>query len=912
MSWRPTALALAEHMYRLSLGLCPRSRIMDPEEAIAVFRSGLTEALAAQGWPAYGRYCCGAFVDTVRVAIAEWIELGRQWTARFGADSRRAAVSRRALGDWFSRGSWVDETRFGLRSLRKTPVVSAVAILTITLAVGLTTTTLSAVYGTVLRPLPFAGGERIMTLGLVAREGRQRVDFEALDLLDFRRRQTVFEALEGYYRRRVTLAGDAGPPQSFNAGFVTATALEHLGTRPLLGRTFRSGEDFTASIRHVVLGHEVWQTRFGGRHDVVGSQVRVDGRLLEVIGVMPAGFRFPTDEALWLPMDFDMPSGDRGSGRSFAVFGRLEPEVSQRQAAAEAHAIADQIGRDNPGFHPPLTARVEPFTASQLPSGLDSLLKVLLVAVGGILLIACANVVNLLLARAILRRPETAIRRALGAGRSVLVAQFVVESCLLWFVGAVLGIGLAVGSMEWLERSLSRFALPYWTQIRLDPPVLGACCAVAMGLALAAGLFAARHGATGRGASLGSGTRGTRDHRLVRVSRSLVTAQIAVSCALLIGAGLLFKSLAQARAMDLGFDADKVMTANLRLSKLEYPSAGARSELLLSLLHRAAGLAGVEGAALARNPPGTGPTFRWDFQIDGAEPRPDGRRPTADGVPVSHGYFDVMGLRMLRGRDFTASESRFGGQPVVVVNAALARRHLGEAPIGRRLRLGGGPEEPWLTVVGVVEDSHIGSSSGGIGLTLAQREQIYLSWGVAPYSSATFLMRADDGEPLALASRARELLAQLAPSVALDRPADLGQSIAESTWAFGLFGSLFGVFGVGSLVLSVIGLYGVTAFAVNRRRQEMGLRIALGASGSSIFRLIADSTARKLGCGILLGSILGYWLGRSIEALLFGVGAADWSVYGMVAIVLTGTGIGAALLSTRGVTRLDPMAVLDR
>jgi len=884
---------------------------------VSIFETALAEEISAEGWKGYVRFCLGALADTLLVAVLERLKIRPGRSAGGEGVSLAPGLIRRSRGrlmSWASLSGKVDSVsgavRFGLRSLHQTPLVSSVAVLTIALAVGLTAVTLGAVYSATMRPLPFTGGQRIMSVELVAQSGSP-IQFEALELMDFRRRQTSFEELEGYFRRRVTIQDGDGPAQSLKAGVVTASMLEHLGTPPLLGRTFRDGEDFTASIQHVVLGFDVWWSRFGGRIDIVGSEVRIDGRLLEVIGVMPAGFRFPIDEDLWLPMDFDLPTEDRGSGRSFAVFGRLKEGVGIAQAQSEADVIARWIGLRNLDTHPPLTARVDPFIETHLPTGFSSMLRILVLAVGGILLIAGANVVNLLLARSVLRSRETGIRKALGAGRAVITFQFITESLLLSISGSAVGIGLAAGGMVWLDRATTRFSLPAWVQVRLDPPVLAVCVGVAVLFGVVAGLLAAWNGTTRPSEPMIGGVRGATHQVRERASRYLVTAQVAVSCALLIGAGLLVRSLIHARTLDLGYSADRVMTASVRLPNVDTTLDATRSDFFVTLLQRAASLPGVEGVAWARSSPGTGPTFSWDFWVEGVPPSVTGTRPSADGVPISHGYFDMMDIRLLQGRDFAENESRYGSQPVLIVNESLATRHLGATPVGSRLRLSDRPDEPWLTVVGVVEDSFIGSSSGGIGLAVSKREQIYISWGVAPYSSGTILMKSRGDDPLAMVPQTRALLAEVASSVSLDEIARLSSVIEDSTWAFGLFGSLFGVFGGVALILSVIGLYGVTAFAVSQRRQEMGVRMALGAAPGAILRLVFGTTIWQLGVGTTLGLILGYWLAQSIESVLFGVSAIDGSVYGATIVVLVITGAWAAFLSTCGVSRFDPADILD-
>ena len=514
--------------------------------------------------------------------------------------------------------------RYTLRSLKSTWLLCSIAVLTIAMAVGLTTTTFSIVYGVLLRPLPFPGADRLMAMELTARNGGIGTpQFEALDLRDFRLRQTSFEGLDGYFRRRVSVTDADGYAQSMAAGFVTASALERLEVRPYLGRTFLPGEDFTADIRTVVLGHQVWRERYGGR-DVVGTTIRVDGRSLEVVGVMPAGFEFPVAEQIWLPMDFDLPTEDRGSGRSFAVFGRLKEGIDIRTAAAEAEAIAGQLSAENPRLFSALGANVYPFAERHLPRGIAALLQVMLAAVFGVLLIACANVANLLLARSLAKAYEVSIRRALGASRPRIAGQFLLESMLLSATGCTLGLGLTAISLDVVIRSLPNLSLPYWVDISLATPALVFTAGLILLVTLVAGALPALrasksdpHYSDRRLARLNHNSRGSSGRPLSRTGGRLVTAQIALSCALLIGAGLLVKSLIHLRSLDMGYDPERVIAADIWLPDHEYPEPEVRSGLFAEVLERASSLPGVRGVSLARSAPGTGPTFAWKFKVQG-------------------------------------------------------------------------------------------------------------------------------------------------------------------------------------------------------------------------------------------------------------------------------------------------------
>ena len=469
MSTSPRPVRLAVSLYRLLVRLCPTDLTQHPSEMVRDFRAALESEYRTRGWIGYYRYCVGALVDTVVAAVAGW------WTLLGGV----LVQSGRDLG----------RIRYTLRSLRSTWLLSATAVGTIAIGVGLTTTTFSIVYGVLVRPLPFPSADRLMAVQLTALEAAGgSPQFEALDLRDFREWQTSFEGLEGYSTAGVSVTSADGYAQPLSAAYVTASALDLLGVRPYLGRTFLQGEDFTTEIRHVVLGYAVWQERYGGAEDVIGTTIRVDGRSLEVVGVMPAGFEFPTSQQLWLPMAFDLPTSDRGSGRAFAVFGRLMEGISVAAANAEAQAVAGRLSAENAGYYPPLGANVFPLAERHIPGGIAPMLRVMLTAVFGVLFIACANVANLLLARSLARVREVSIRSALGASRRRIAHQFLMESLVLSAAGCLLGLGLAAVGMEAISRVLpTSLSLPYWVDISLATPALGLTAGLIVLVALAAG-----------------------------------------------------------------------------------------------------------------------------------------------------------------------------------------------------------------------------------------------------------------------------------------------------------------------------------------------------------------------------------------------------------------------------------------
>ncbi|MDX1394978.1 MAG: ADOP family duplicated permease [Gemmatimonadota bacterium] len=801
------------------------------------------------------------------------------------------------------------DSRYGLRTLGATPFTSTLAVLTLAVGIAMTSCVFGIAHGILIRPLPLPGADRLVAIDLLAADSGRPVEFEALDLRDFRERQETFVAVEGYFRRAVGSTGSDGQATSLPAGFVTAGALEALGARPALGRTFAAGEDFRDDIAHVVIGHDLWQRRFGGGEDVLGSLLDVDGRRLAVIGVMPPGFAFPIEEELWLPMDFPMPTTDRGSGRSFAVFGRLAGDVERARADVDARAAASHIGAAHPGDHTALTASLSALSRRHLPAGLDSLLYVMVAAVVCVLLIAAVNLANLLLARSLTRRRDISIRKALGATTGRVGQQFAVESAIVCVFGTALGLAIAIAGLRLVDRAVSPLDLgmPYWVDFRLSGSAVWIFVAVLTLATLAAGTapalrVAARTPTTGppRG---GLGARSPS----AGVSGRLVSVQIALASALLICAALLARSVVNARGVEKGFETDHVVAATLSLP--EDGDDRDPSARFAAVLDEVAAVPGVASATVARGAPGTGPTFTWRFEVRGggaATPLP-----SADGVPIGHDYPATMGLRVIRGRAFTPTESRVGSEPALLVNETLARRHLGANPVGRQIRIGEGGEGPWLPVVGVVADTYIGSRTGGIGMSTEPREQMYISWGVFPYRAATLLVRTHD-DPRGVVSGVRSALAEVAPGVPLARPRVLAEAIDESTWAFRLFGAVFSVFGGAALVLTVSGLYGVLAFSVNRRRGELGVRMALGADSVRIRRLVLVHAGRQLLFGSAAGALLAFGLSSAMRAALFGVAPADPVVYLVTLGAVLGVGTLAALAPATLATRSDPLEALRR
>jgi putative ABC transport system permease protein len=655
-----------------------------------------------------------------------------------------------------------------------------------------------------------------------------------------------------------------------------------------------------------VLGEQLWRSRFGADPAIVGRALEIDGQRAEVIGILPKDFRFPVDEQLWFPMDFAMPTAeDPRSGRSFAVVGRLRDGVAVEAADAEARVLFARIWGRRESDAVAQSARVLPLSDRFVPPAFSWLLVLTGLAAAAVLLVACANVATLALAKALARRTDIAVRTALGAGRARIAQHFVVESLVLAVPGTLIGVWMATIGLAVFEQFEPVLGLPYWADVRIDPPVLLLAVALTIAVAVSASLVPTVRGpSSDRRIRLAS--RGTAHHSS-GVASWLVASQIAGSCALLAGAGLLFRSGIESRQIEPGFTDTGVLTGRIALPRADHPDP---SGTMARVLRQLESTAGIESAALARLAPGTGPAFAWSFAVDGAVYAPGEARPRANGLPVSDGYFDTLGIAIRAGRDFTSAESRSGAAPVLIANRTFANRYLGSDPLSRRIQVGDTGEEPWLSVVGVVDDAYLGSSSGGIGLTGEPVPQLYLSWGAAPYAAGMLVLRTASDRPETALPAIRDALSKVIPTVPLQDAELLTVAIERSTWAIRLFGLAFTMFAGVSLLISAAGVFGVVAFAVRERTREIGIRMALGASRMNVFSTVGRGVALPVPAGLAVGIGLSIPLAHSLRSLLFDVPFLDPTVYAMVVVSL----LAAVALAVCGpalrAMRTDPVTTL--
>lgn len=808
------------------------------------------------------------------------------------------------------------DLRFGARMLVRTPLLSAVAILTVGLGVGATTFAFSVVYGTLLRDPPVRDAERLIALTETRpAEGVDQMGVPFHDFRDFRDQQTSFEALGAGYTGTINLAGDAGPPERFDGGFVTVGFLEMLGVPPLHGRTFRDGDGDPGAPPHLILGYDAWRNRFASDPAVVGRTVRVNGESAEIVGVMPPGFRFPFDQDVWVPLRVDPESLSRRGGIWMQVAGYLKEGVSLEAARAEVEAIARRIEAAYPEENEGIGATVLPYADAYMPEQVSMMMYMLMAMVAGVLLVACANVANVLLARASVREKEVAIRTALGASRGRVVRQLLAEAVVLGVVGGLVGLALAYGALDWFNGTLAGVDKPYWIVFDLDLPALLFTSGVALAAAVGAGTIPALRASGGSmGEILRDESRGSSSLRMGRFSSGLVVAELAVSCGLMIAAGLLVRSLEEMNRLDLGFDVDPVMTARLGLFEADYPDADARSRFYHRLLERVGSESGVEAASLTTSLPATGQS-RWRVRVEGRTYATEADVPESGGVTVTAGFFETFGVGFLEGRGFRLSESEGTGEPVAVVNRSFVARHLGGgSALGRRIRIEApgdegaeGADAPWMRIVGVVPDVHPGVGFFGGGGQL--REMVYRpqALGDARFMSLAVRTR---GSPGAFAPRLREAATAVDPNLPLYWVRPMGEALDQTTFLHRIFGLLFSVFGGAALFLAAVGLYGVIDFSVSARIREMGVRIAFGAERKDVVGLVYRRVLAQLALGTGLGVGLGFLLSRPLSATLFGVEAWDPVVYGTIVVTLATTAVVAALMPAIRAVSVDPVEAL--
>ena len=801
------------------------------------------------------------------------------------------------------------DLRYALRTLLQSPRFTVAAVVALALGIGANSAIFSVVYGVLLRPLPFPAPERLVFVqeASVRHEGTSPTS--PATLRDWQEQQHVFESIAAAEAWSASLTG-TNQPEEIQGLRVSPSLLSVLRVSPAIGRGFEEGD-----AQSVLLSHSLWERRFGSDPSAVGRDLTMNGTSYRVIGVMPAGFRFPPFWAeraeVWVPLVFPPNRvNDRGS-RSLRVFARLRDGVTVPQAQAEMSTIASRLQRAYPeSYGTDSGARVVSLAEVTVGKVRPALL-VLLGAVTFLLLIACANVANLLLARATGRQREIAVRLALGAARWRLVRQLLAESLTLSAAGGAVGLLLAWAGVHALTVSIpeaSHFTLPRYQELGIGGAVVLFTFAVCAATGVLFGLVPAlQFSRLDLQATLKEGGRtGSRQAR-TPLRRLLVAGEIAVSLMLLAGAGLMLRSMERLGAVDSGFQTNGVLTTRVVVTGPAYAAADTRARFFRQVLDRVAAIPGVESAGAINHLPLAGDMWTFSFTVEGRPAPAPADVPGAIFRVVMPGYFETMRIPLLRGRDVTERDDA-GAPAVVVISRTMAQRYWpGEDALGKRIRLGGAnSKSPWITVVGVVKDAE--QSDWGA----AARNEFYFPYRQNPedFQKYTTIVARTAGDPAALTSAIQRTVHSLDPDALMADTATMRQVVDRAVWQPRSSAKLLSGFALLALVLAAIGIYGVISYGVSQRRQEIGIRMALGARPADVLGAVMGEGALLAGAGAALGMAGALILTRYLQTLLFEVSATDPAVLAASAGILLLVALAAAFLPARRATRVDPAIAL--
>lgn len=807
--------------------------------------------------------------------------------------------------------TWLTDIRYGIRLATRRPGLSLLAIAALSLGIGLTATTFSIVDGIILRGLPYPNADRLV--GFFRTQPAQNRVFMPLDirdLVDWRAQHTSFTDIAPYFGETVHLSGTEGRPVRYFSVRVSPALFSLLGVAPVLGRDFRASDDRWASSPVVMLSYRVWQDRFRGDPTIVGRTVRVNGETTTIIGVMPARFGFPGLTDVWRPLRLDPSWLARGVANpaetpAVRAVARLRDDVTLDSARSEMDTLAGRLAAEHPESHAGVGVSTYPLLETFTGPRAPRMLLVMLGTVLCVLLIACANVANLLLARALARRREVAIRTALGASRLRIVAHVLGEASVLAVVGSGLGLGLSYLGITIYRRALVEIHPPLWMEPQLDGSVLTLVIILTVATTLLAGsLPALRATRCDPIETIHDRAYGSSGARLGRLSSAIVIGEIALSCALLIGAGLMIRTIVNISRFDYGFTTANVFTANVELLPSDYPTAASHQRFYDTLLPRLTAHPEVLSAALTSTLPSAGgPLTR--LRVDGEASVAPQDDPIVHRVVISPGYFDTLEVTPIAGRGLTTLD-RVGSLPVAIVNESFANRLLpGSQALGRRIKLGD-DDQPWRTVVGIIPDIDLNLV---IGAFTPRPESVYVPLAQADATTMSIVVR---GRPTLVhpADFVQDAVSAIDPTLPVYAPNTLEAELARGTWMSRIFGGLFTLFGLAALTVASIGLYGVMSFGVQSRTRELCLRLVLGARTRRVVLLAAKQGTVQLAGGVGLGLGLAALLSRGVRLLLFEVKPMDGPTVVLVVGALALVGMAACLVPAARISRLDLATVL--
>ncbi|HVF89336.1 MAG TPA: ABC transporter permease [Blastocatellia bacterium] len=799
----------------------------------------------------------------------------------------------------------VQDLRYGARMLLQKPAFTLVVVVALAVGIGANSAIFSVVNAVLLRPLPYADPERLVMIWMDNSRINVAEDWHSFpNYTDYRDQNEVLESIAAFNNRSFNITG-SGEPERVEGAWMTGSLLPMLGVSPALGRNFSPEEEQPGKDQIVIIGHGLWQRRFGGDPNILGQSIMLNGSPRTVIGVMPQGFAFPTKASeMWVPIALTQQQMANRNAISYQVIGKIKPGVTFEQAKANLEMVNRWILNQNPnqegyGVNPVLYH-------DQVVGSVRPALLALLGAVAFVLLIACANVANLLLSRAAARSREIAIRTALGAGRARIIRQLLTESLLLALIGGGVGLLIAYWGLD-LLLAISPSDLPRLDQITIDRRVLGFTLGVSLLTGLIFGLVPALQASRpdlteslkegGRGSS--GGIQGK------RIRSGLVVFEVATALVLLICAGLMIKSFMNLQEVRLGFNPDRLLTVRLQLSGTKYREDATATAFYQQLLERVGAMPGVESASaistlfLSKTPNST------NFTIEGRAPFAPSEQVEVPVDIVTPGFFKAIGVPLVGGREFTPQDAA-GTPDVVIINETMAKRFWqGEDPVGKRFMYGtpGNGDPQWMTIVGVVGDVR------RTGFDAEVRPETFLPHGQAPARGMMLMVRSTS-DPTNLTGAVREAVRSIDGDLPVFtvKPMDalLGDMMAQRRLNMLLFAILAGV----ALILSAVGIYGVIAYSVTQRTHEIGIRMALGAQRRDIVKMVVGQGMALAAGGVGMGILASVLLTRLMTALLYGVSATDLVTFVAISVLLTLVAVVASFIPARRATRVDPMIAL--
>ena len=801
----------------------------------------------------------------------------------------------------------LNDFRYAFRQLIKAPSFSMAAIVALALGIGATTAMFAVIYAFLLRPLPYTKPNQLVMLQSRGITNGNDLGVNYLDFVDWQKQSRSFSDLAFLNLRwNGNLESPGGMTETLKTTFTTANLLSLLGVQPMLGRDLTRADDEPKAPKVMLISERLWKKSFGGDPNIIGREIRLDGTPRTVVGIMPAGFRFPSQSDIWVPMASVFGMNTNRGWRSDQAIARLKPDATVQSAQSEMSVIAERLAQQYPDTNKLIGAAVVPLREHVAGSVRFSLL-LLLASCGGVLLIACANVSQLLLARATTRERELSVRAALGASRWRLARQALAESALLATIGSVVGALLAFWLVDFVATSIP-VELPFWIRIDLNPPALGFTILISCLTTLFAGSLPALQNARVDIAQSIKTTAGTITGAGARSRELLTAAQVAISVVLLVGAGLVLRSLLKLREVNPGFDPSSVVMMEVNPTYTGDEPTQTKIDRYSRLLQRLGEMPGVESVAANNSPPFV-PQRPWNRSQVAGETQSiaaQSTNPLTNFQTVSSDYFRVLRIPLVRGRFFNAGD-KLDAPHVCIVSERLAKVVWpNEDPIGRKLRLGGpvaDVDPDWLTVVGVVGDVRHQALEREAGPDI-YKPSLQLAW-----KQMHFLVRAR-GNALGLVPAIRREVANTAPDVGVFNFVSLEQEVANSLWQSRLRGWLLGFFSLVALALAATGLYGAVAYGVAQRTREIGVRMALGANRAAVLRLVLGQGMRAVAFGILAGVCVALVLSRGLSASLFGISGTDLTSYGVACLVLAGTAGIAALIPARRASLVNPMEAL--